>query len=250
MDRRKASVNTLYFTVDGSAYPIRIYHNRRQKHIRLKINSDGQISVSAPTGTSRAKIQSILRHKEGWLASKIQETTRALEQNNPTKQVYLDGLPYQVDFQLSHRLTYNVDINHQQRCILITGPDNNQTHITNLLEKWLRREARQRLTPHVQQVSKRVGIPYNKLFLRNQKTRWGSSSTLGNISLNWRTVMLPKPVQRYLIIHELVHQQHMNHSHHFWRKVVHYCPDYKQHEKWLKQNLALMGLFRNHPMSS
>ncbi len=250
MDRRKASVNTLYFTVDGFAYPIRIYHNRRQKHIRLKINSDGQISVSAPTGTPQAKIQGILRHKEGWLASKIQETTQALEQNNPAKQVYLDGWPYQVDLQLSDQLTYNLDVDYQRQYILISGPENNQAHIASLLEKWLRREAKQRLTTHAQQVSKRVGITYNKLFLRNQKTRWGSSSTLGNISLNWRTVMLPKPVQRYLIIHELVHQQHMNHSPHFWRKVVHYCPDYKQHEQWLKQNRALMGLFRNRPTAS
>ena len=249
MKRTQPSVNTLYFSVGGSEYPIYVHHNRRQKHIRLRISSGGQITVSAPAGTSRAKIQSILRHKEGWLASKILETARALEQNNPSKRIHVDGLPYRVDFQVSDQVTYRLDIDHDRQCILITGPEQNPSHITSLLERWLRREAKQRLIAHAQFVSREVGIGYKKLFLRNQKTRWGSSSTLGNISLNWRTVMIPKPVQRYLIIHELVHQRHMNHSAQFWRKVVHYCPDYKQHELWLKQHRSLMGLFRTGPIS-
>ncbi|MFW5711694.1 MAG: M48 family metallopeptidase [Spirochaetota bacterium] len=249
MSRTEQSVNTLYFSVGGSEYPIYVHHNRRQKHIRLRINSDGQITVSAPAGTSRAKIQSILQHKEGWLVTKILETTRALERNNPAKKIHIDGMPFRVDFQLSDQVTYRLNVDYEQQCILITGPEQTPSHITSLLERWLRREAKQRLTSHAQSVSKEVGIVYNKLFLRNQKTRWGSSSTLGNISLNWRTVMLPKPVQRYLIVHELVHQRHMNHSAQFWRNVVHFCPDYKQHELWLKQHRSLMGLFRARPIS-
>lgn len=244
MHRTKSSVNTLYFTVGGFEYPIRIQHNLRQKHVRLRINSNGQITVSAPTGTSKAKIQGILRHKEGWLASKIRETSQALEQYNPVKRVYVDGMPYLVEFQFSDQVTYRLNVDHDRQYILVCGPEENQPQLTAVLERWLRREAKQRLASYTQEVSHEVGIPYKKLFLRNQKTRWGSSSTLGNISLNWRTVMIPRPVQRYLIIHELAHQQHMNHSARFWKKVIHYCPDYKQHELWLKQNRALMGLFR------
>ena len=212
MERKKSSVNTLYFSVGGFEYPIRLQHNRRQKHIRLRINSDGQITVSAPTGTSRAKIQGILRNKEGWLASKLRETSQALEQYNPAKKVYVDGMPYIVEFQFSDQSTYKLDVDHDRQYILVYGPEENQAQVSGVLGRWLRREAKQRLVNYAQQISKEVGIPYKKLFLRNQKTRWGSSSTLGNISLNWRTVMIPTPVQRYLIIHELAHQQYMNHS--------------------------------------
>ena len=121
MQRTNSSVNTLYFTVGGFEYPIRIQHNHRQKHIRLRINSDGQITVSAPRGTSRAKIQGILRRKEGWLASKIRETSQALEQYNPAKKIFVDGMPYLVEFQISNQDAYHLGVDHTRQNILIPG---------------------------------------------------------------------------------------------------------------------------------
>lgn len=244
MNKTASPENTLFFIVDGREYTIAVQYNIRQKHIRVRINSDGQITISAPTGTTRDKIRGVLRHKKGWLTSKIQEAHRALEQNDPTKKVLVDGSPFQVEFLFSDRPTLRLDVDYVFQKVFIYGKEIKPQHILGVLEKWLRREAKQRLPEYAKKVAVEIGISYKKIFLRNQKTRWGSSSTLGNISLNWRTVMAPKAVQRYLIIHELVHQCHMNHSPQFWQQVVHFCPDYAQHESWLKQNRALMGLFR------
>ncbi len=237
--------NTLYFSLEGNEYPIVIKHNKRQKHIRLRINSDGRINVSAPAGTSNKRIQEVLKCKQSWLTSKLDLTNRELEKINPLKRVYIDGMPYSVRFECAERPTYHLEVDYAAQTVVIYGRKKSRLETTGILEKWLRKEARQRLVRYAEQVSNETGISYKKLFLRNQKTRWGSSSTLGNISLNWRTIMAPREVQRYLIIHELVHQQFMNHSPDFWNRVVHYCPDYAHHEAWLKQNRALMGLFRN-----
>ena len=94
------------------------------------------------------------------------------------------------------------------------------------------------------EVSEEINLPFKKLYIRNQRTRWGSSSSMGNISINWRAVMAPEEVQHYLIIHELAHQRHLNHSREFWNLVATHCPDFRRHEHWLKEHRALISLFR------
>ena len=244
MDKSASHINTLYFSTGDSEYPIFIQYNSRQKHIRLRINSEGRIVLSAPIGTTRSKIRGVLHNKQEWLVSKIKETQQGLKQNNPAERVYLEGRLFLVEFENPELQIYRIEVDYEQQKVCISGDPTNQQKITGLLEGWLRKEAQARIVNHTERVSEELGIPYKKLFLRNQRTRWGSSSSRGNISLNWRTVMAPPAVQRYLLIHELIHQKHMNHSTHFWQKVGSVCPEYRQHEAWLKENRALMGLFR------
>jgi hypothetical protein len=76
--------------------------------------------------------------------------------------------------------------------------------------------------------------------VRNQRTRWGSCSRRGNISLNWRLIQTPPFVRDYICLHELAHLRQMNHSERFWSEVARLCPDYLHAEKWLKQNSRLL----------
>lgn len=81
-----------------------------------------------------------------------------------------------------------------------------------------------------------MNLEYNRIFIRSQKTRWGSCSRLKNLSFNWRLVMAPIEVIDYLIVHEMAHIEEMNHSASFWRLVEKACPDYKAHRRWLKEH--------------
>ena len=76
----------------------------------------------------------------------------------------------------------------------------------------------------------------NKVFIKGQKTRWGSCSSAGNLNFNWRLAMAPTEVIEYVVIHELCHRIEMNHSKEFWRLVQEKCPDFKKHKAWLKRN--------------
>ncbi len=76
----------------------------------------------------------------------------------------------------------------------------------------------------------------NQVFIKNQKTRWGSCSSEGNLNFNWRLAMAPTEVIEYVVIHELCHRIEMNHSKEFWRLVQERCPDFKKHKAWLKRN--------------
>lgn len=81
-----------------------------------------------------------------------------------------------------------------------------------------------------------MGVPYEKVFVKTQKTRWGSCSSKGNISLNCLLMKVPPYVRKYVIVHELAHRKEMNHSERFWKVVAEEIPEYQKVARWLKGN--------------
>jgi predicted metal-dependent hydrolase len=81
-----------------------------------------------------------------------------------------------------------------------------------------------------------MGVGYEQIEVRNQRTKWGSCSTTGTLGLNWRLMMAPPEVIDYIIIHELAHLRESNHTDAFWSLVAEYDPEYKAHAEWLEQN--------------
>lgn len=80
-----------------------------------------------------------------------------------------------------------------------------------------------------------MGISPKRVAIRDQRTRWGSASTLGNLNFSWRVAAMPDEIQDYIVIHELAHLREMNHSPAFWEIVGAYCPEYRQHRAWLRR---------------
>lgn len=81
-----------------------------------------------------------------------------------------------------------------------------------------------------------LGVTYGKISVKDQRTLWGSCTPEGNLNFNWRLTLAPPEVLDYLVIHELAHRAHMNHSRRFWEVVEKACPDHKAHRKWLRKN--------------
>ena len=109
------------------------------------------------------------------------------------------------------------------------------------VEQHLRALAQRELTARAVELARQHGVPMRRVTVRNQKSRWGSCSVRGTISLNWRLIQVPEPVRDYLILHELMHLRNMNHSARFWAEVEKVCPDYRAAEDWLKHHSAEVG---------
>jgi len=110
------------------------------------------------------------------------------------------------------------------------------------LEAHFRRRARIELPPRTWELAAVTGVEVGEVSVRNQRTRWGSCSANGTISLNWRLVQAPSFVADYIILHELMHRREMNHSGRFWTHVESVCPRWRDAEHWLKHHGSALGL--------
>lgn len=98
---------------------------------------------------------------------------------------------------------------------------------------------KEKIAERVEHFSRIMGVSVNRITIKNQRTRWGSCSARGNLNFNYQLYYLPGELLDYVVIHELSHRKHMNHSKEFWAEVEKYCPEYKQCRKWLKEYMLV-----------
>ena len=102
--------------------------------------------------------------------------------------------------------------------------------------KTLAEQALKLIPQRVEYFARQVGVDYGRITIRNQKTRWGSCSSKGNLNFNCLLMLAPTEILDYVVVHELCHRKEMNHSKAFWTEVEKVLPDYRQSVQWLKEN--------------
>lgn len=110
------------------------------------------------------------------------------------------------------------------------------------LERWYRKRARVEVAARLDAAVRRAGTRYTRLTIRSQRTRWASCSSTGAMSFNWRLLLAPEPILDYVVEHEVAHLEVLDHSPRFWRLLGSRCPEYREHERWLKRNGAALRL--------
>lgn len=124
--------------------------------------------------------------------------------------------------------------------VVVRGADGLKPKLA--LRAWYAEQARQVFSGRVAHWAERMGLAgrVRKVFIKDQRTLWGSCSRAGNLNFNWRVVQAPAEVVDYLVIHELAHLREMNHSRRFWAHVAEHCPGYKLHRRWLREQARLL----------
>ena len=229
-------------SVRGPGFDYQLIRRRGQKRINIRISQNGTVTVSAPGELDDARIASTVAAKRSWVLKHLDALQRNRERNNPLKNLLLRGRTYPVTLIRGRRKRGHVLIDDEG--VTVETIDGSEEQSSAVLEKWLKNLCREEMEARTRSLSQHLDIPIRRIYFRNQRTRWGSSSGKGNISLNWRIIMLPPPIQDYLIVHELCHQRHLNHSAAYWSLVERLYPGYRKAEAWLKSNRGIMGLFR------
>ncbi|HEY3020263.1 MAG TPA: SprT family zinc-dependent metalloprotease [Solirubrobacteraceae bacterium] len=110
------------------------------------------------------------------------------------------------------------------------------------LERWYRRAAREEIAPRADRAAAAIGRPYRSLTIRAQRTRWGSCSSTGALSFNWRLLLAPEDVLEYVVWHEACHLAVLDHSPRFWALVERHLPGYREPRAWLRRHGATLVL--------
>lgn len=105
-----------------------------------------------------------------------------------------------------------------------------------LVTQWLRNKANETLKTKTKEWADKIGVEFNNIVIKDQRTCWASCSGKKNINYSYRIIKMPLAVQDYLMVHELCHLVHMNHGQEYWQLVAQFCPDYKHHRRWLNEN--------------
>lgn len=207
-----------------------ILEKRPIKHARIKVSSDQSVRVVVPAGFSKSEIETLIKQKQGWIEKHLKHFKAKPEKIGLHKnQILLLGNRY--TYFYSPDLHYNVIINHEHKTIQAKKDLIDE----EVQLKWYRQEARRVICNRVEELAKKHRFSFNKVFIRGQRTKWGNCSKEKNLSFNWRLIKTPQLVIDYIIIHELLHTETMNHSRNFWLKLKMLYPEYKQAIEWLER---------------
>jgi predicted metal-dependent hydrolase len=224
-------------TANGRQIPMLLVRNRRARRYVLRLRPDGSARVTIPRGGSAAEARRFAERNKDWLERRLQSL--ATQRRRPAEW----SIGTEVLFR-GELAKLEPGVNGESGMIrfgseLVRLPEA-AADPRPAIERYLWRLATRELPPRVLEFAALHQLPVRRVSVRNQKSRWGSCSRRGTISLNWRLIQAPPFVCDYIILHELSHLKEMNHSARFWHEVERVCPDYKMAERWLKQHSVLL----------
>ncbi|MGI6412577.1 MAG: M48 family metallopeptidase [Syntrophomonadaceae bacterium] len=218
----------------------------RRKTIAISVEAPGRVSVKAPLGLSEDEIINRVKSKARWIVQKLYEVknvkTIAVKKEfvNGESFMYL-GRNYSLQLIMDTKMR-KPRVKLYQGKFMVATPSREEEPIKKAMLNWYRKKAREQINERIKYYQPKVGVQPARITVKEQKKRWGSCSSRGNLNFNWRAVMAPSPVLDYIIVHELCHLKHHNHSREFWNLLASILPDYKNRREWLKKNGVRLNL--------
>tara|TARA_R110000850_G_scaffold191091_5_gene317283 strand:- start:5895 stop:6650 length:756 start_codon:yes stop_codon:yes gene_type:complete len=229
------------------AYRVEERVSKRARCIRIEIHSPTEVRLTIPQRVPKREARAFLLSRESWVREKIAEMKLKLEEQprRPSPQLRWDGSDTLLLRGQEHKLKLIVSklrkpaIRYGEGVIevFVSSAWLGQTvRLNKLLRDALKSEAHDDASQLLETEAARLGVEFSGPRIADQKTLWGSCTAEGRISLSWRLVMAPPEVLRYVVIHELCHIRHHDHSERFWKLVARQMPEFEQHRRWLGEH--------------
>jgi predicted metal-dependent hydrolase len=228
--------------LDGT--PVEVRRSARRRTACLEVRC-GRVRVCVPAATDPAWVEWFVRSRSAWIAEKLSlHAARPV----PTTRHYVSGESYpflgaDVSLKLESAPRRHIEL---QRGVLRLGVPrrvrNEPAYVQRALVEWYRERALTLLTTKTASFGERVGKSPRSVTVRSFRRRWGSCSACGDIQFNWLVVAAPEPVVDYVVVHELCHLHHLDHSQAFWREVGRVLPDYRERRRWLREEGPALGV--------
>jgi predicted metal-dependent hydrolase len=223
---------------EGEGFDYSLRRSTRAKNIRITVGNDGVV-LTLPGRTAERHGHEFIRERSDWIAKTLAKIEVADE--IVASRSLGDGttVPF-IDWDLTLRIldgpSGRVTLKPASGELWVRVPDSKRETVASALERWYRRQAKEVFAERLDAVVERNGTSYERVTIRDQKTRWGSCSSSGTISFNWRLLLAPESVMDYVIEHEAAHIEVRDHSPRFWALMDERVPDWRESRLWLKRH--------------
>jgi predicted metal-dependent hydrolase len=217
-----------------------VVRSPRARHVWLRFDREGRLTVTIPRRFAARRVSAIVEQHSEWIErtrSRVEARHRKLQAEPPPSLPESVALPaiareWQVEYRQtpSPRLT----VSAKEGALVLSGPVDDPSRCREALVRWLRRMAHAHLSELAGEVASVNGLKAGKVVVRAQRTRWASCSRRGTLSLNVRLLFISPELVRHVVVHELCHTKHMDHSPKFWECVARYDPDWREHRRRLR----------------
>ena len=201
----------------------RLRRNSRAKSARWRVTIREGLVVTIPRRFPRRRVEELVRSNEPRIKSAFQLVEEEKKRLLPAE-IQLRALDHVWSVDYSDDKLESAVVESGSR-LVVTADPGNPLAVIDRIGLWLSSKAKQHLVPQIQKASGEVGLPFKKVTIRRQKTRWGSCSKKGTINLNRALLFFPPHLVRYVMVHELCHTEHLDHSGQFWKLVERWEPN-------------------------
>ena len=224
--------------MDGFPFQVEVVRTDRKRSASIRLLGD-LVKVSVPMTLSDSRIRDLVIKRTPWIKNKLREQsdrpiTPPKEYVSGETVTYL-GKNYRLKVLVGDQPSIKLRRGYVEATVTETDLDPKNT-IRCLLGRWYRSHAEKRLGEKTVRLAGVIGVNPASVTVKNYKSRWGSCSTKGDISYNWRIILAPHSIVDYVVVHELCHMLEHNHSSKYWKHVERHVPKWRECREWLKHN--------------
>ncbi len=224
---------TQLILLDENEFQLTIVRSKkRRRTVALSMKAPAEIIIRAPHRTTMTFIENFIRDRSHWILAKFAEFKQ--RQMNTShyefvdgEQFYFLGQSYVLRIIANKKIKFRGELTNTNLLIYIRD-DLAKEQMIKYLTKWYQEKAKQIIFERLIYWQQQLNISFNRFFLSRAKTNWGSCNAKNDIRINWRLIMMPTEIIDYVIVHELCHVIHKNHSKRFWNLVHAAMPDFQQ----------------------
>ncbi|WP_049943540.1 SprT family zinc-dependent metalloprotease [Halolamina sp.] len=233
MDSSSSEQRTHRTTLDGTSVDYVVRRSNRATRPRIDVRLAG-VRVVLPSG-SPMDHEALLERNADWTLRKLDARASTLERVPERRFEPGSTLPY-----LGTERTIRIEQRSKSavcaESFRLASWEVERTSVKNVLESLFRRKARTFVEEQIDSYGDCMGVNPSGIRIANQRTKWGSCSSNGTVSFNWRLMLAPPEIPEYVVVHELAHLRELNHSDRFWEIVAEHDPDWQAHAEWLEEN--------------
>ena len=223
--------------IHNNNYIAEVIRTGRCKTVTINVD-DCTVSIVVPRELSEERIKRVLTAKDRWIKQKIASQQSQLPVN---QKQFISGESFSYlgrNYRLKVKRVDYQPLKLLNGYLVATLPDgaDNPLMVRHSLVKWYNAQAKPKLIEKTKRYAGIVGVSPTAIEIKSYKSRWGNCNVKGGIGYNWKIVMAPQSVVDYVVVHELCHLKHFNHSTDYWRQVERILPNYMDSKRWLKEH--------------